>query len=141
MCAFKRKIEWCNSHSASYYSSLANRLYVKRVRLELTSRTCVYAFSVSFLVKNAKTTKQWHVKCGINLLPDWPGNFPECNPIENLSSEAKTCMRHERPTSIEGIKKIISRVWAGIDQSYLTKLYKSMPRCMQAVIAAEGGHT
>ena len=101
MCASKRQIEWCNSHPASYYSSLANWLYVKRVRLELTSRTCIYPFSVSFLVRNAKTTKQLHAKRGVNLLLDWPVNSPDCNPIE----KAKTCMRHEQPTSIEWIKK------------------------------------
>jgi hypothetical protein len=30
----------------------------------------------------AASTKQWHATNGINLLPDWPGNSPDLNPIE-----------------------------------------------------------
>ena len=41
----------------------------------------------------------------------------------------------------DGLKKIARKVWMGITQDYLENLYQSMPRQMQAVIAAKGGHT
>ena len=47
----------------------------------------------------------------------------------------------ERATSAEGLKQIARKVWKGVSSDYLKKLYESMPRCMQAVIDAEGGHT
>ena len=44
----------------------------------------------------------------------------------------------ERPTSVDGIKRVGQRVWAGITPGYLTKLFESMPRHMEAVIKAGG---
>ena len=38
-------------------------------------------------------------------------------------------------------EKIISKFGKGITPEYLQILYKSIPRHMKAVIAAEGGHT
>jgi len=38
-------------------------------------------------------------------------------------------------------KKIVQKVWNNITPDYLQSLYESMPRRMQAVVDAEGGHT
>ena len=48
---------------------------------------------------------------------------------------------HEQATSIAGLKQIALKVWKNISALYLRYLYKSMPRCMMAVVVAEGGHT
>ena len=89
----------------------------------------------------AASTKVWHQQRGIELLPDWPGNSPDLNPIENLWSQMKEQLSEERPTSAEGIRKVVRKVWNRITPNYLLCLYESMPRRMQAVIAAQGGHT
>ena len=47
----------------------------------------------------------------------------------------------ERATSKEGIKKIARKVWRQVTPAYLETLYESMPRRMQAVVEAQGGHT
>ena len=44
-------------------------------------------------------------------------------------------------TSTDGLKRIACKVWRGVTPEYLDNLYQSMPRRMQAVIAAKGGHT
>ena len=44
-------------------------------------------------------------------------------------------------TSKEGIKKIARKVWRQVTPAYLETLYESMPRRMQAVVEAQGGHT
>jgi hypothetical protein len=49
--------------------------------------------------------------------------------------------RKEKATSTDGLKNIARQVWRGITQEYLENLYQSMPQRMQAVIAAQGGHT
>ena len=44
-------------------------------------------------------------------------------------------------STIGGLKKIAQKAWRQVSAEYLEKLYESLPRCMEAVIAAGGGHT
>ena len=46
-----------------------------------------------------------------------------------------------RVKSWRGFEKIARKVWKGITPKYLKRLYESMPRQMQVVIAADRGHT
>ena len=46
-----------------------------------------------------------------------------------------------RATLKEGLKRIVRKVWINITQEYLASFYESMPRQMQAVVDAQGGHT
>ena len=46
-----------------------------------------------------------------------------------------------RATLKEGLKRIARKVWMNITQEYLASFYESMPRQMQAVVDAQGGHT
>ena len=89
----------------------------------------------------AASTKKWHQDRGHTLLTDWPGNSPDLNPIKNLWSQMKDMKRDERATSAAGLKKIAEKVWRRITPKYLKKLYESMPRRREAVIASQGGHT
>ena len=94
-----------------------------------------------FFPHRAKSTKKWHQDRGVKLFEGWPGNSPDLNPIENLWSQMKNLQRHERATSIAGLKRIAQKVWDNITPAYLQSLYESMPRRMQAVVDAQGGHT
>ena len=94
-----------------------------------------------FSAHRAKSTKKWHQDRGVKLFEGWPGNSPDLNPIENLWSQMKHLQRHERATSIAGLKRIAQKVWNNITLAYLQSLYESMPRRMQAVVDAQGGHT
>ena len=89
----------------------------------------------------ARTTKQRHTNHGVTLFPCQPGNLLDLNPIENLLSQMKDMLRDERAISAAGLKKIAEKVWRRIIPNYLKKLYESMPRRMEAVIASQGGHT
>ena len=42
---------------------------------------------------------------------------------------------------IGGLKRIAIKVWNQVTPEYLRTLYESMPRRMNAVIEAQGGHT
>ena len=42
---------------------------------------------------------------------------------------------------LDFIAKIARKVWRQVTSAYLETLYESMPRRMQAVVEAQGGHT
>ena len=75
------------------------------------------------------------------LFGGWLKNLPYLNLIENLWAQMKHKQKKEQATSAERLKRIARKVWKGISSEYLKKIYKSMPRRMQAVIDAEGSHT
>ena len=83
----------------------------------------------------------WHERHGVMLFGGWLKNLPYLNLIENLWAQMKHKQRKEQATSAERLKRIACKVWKGISSEYLKKIYKSMPRRMQAVIDAEGSHT
>jgi hypothetical protein len=81
----------------------------------------------------------------------WPANSPDLNPIENLWRDIKIrfniefCKLRMHPSasqrSYEIYEEIIKKVWAETDWVYISQLIESMPRRVQAVIDAKGGHT
>ena len=52
-----------------------------------------------------------------------------------------TYQQKERTTSIEGLKKIVGKVWWQVSAEYLEKLYESLLKQMEAVIFSGGSHT
>jgi DDE superfamily endonuclease/Transposase/Helix-turn-helix domain len=81
----------------------------------------------------------------------WPANSPDLNPIENLWRDLKSrfysefCKLRTNPStsrgSYEEYEKILERLWANTDWSYIHSLIESMPQRVDAVIKAKGGHT
>ena len=83
----------------------------------------------------------WHEGHGAMLFGGWLKNLPYLNLIENLWAQMKHKQRKEQATSAERLIRIARKVWKGIPSEYLKKIFKSMPRRMQAVIDAERGQT
>ncbi|KAM4061494.1 DDE superfamily endonuclease [Hirsutella rhossiliensis] len=59
-------------------------------------------------------------------LVDWPPYSPDLNPIENLQAEALFCS---------------GWAWEDLEEDTLNHLIESMPRRLQAVVAARGWYT
>ena len=79
---------------------------------------------------------------GINVL-DWPPQSPDLTPIENLWNHTKKELP-KYPRQAKGVWEIwdrVAEVWNNIDPEVCQNLIKSMPRRIQAVIKAKGGHT
>ena len=91
--------------------------------VRIVSRNAMQLMEDGAPAHHAKSTKEWHVANGVRLFPGWPGNSPDINPIENLWSQMKHMQRHERATSIKGLKKIAQKVWRAITPEYLQQLY------------------
>jgi hypothetical protein len=73
----------------------------------------------------------------------WPPSSPDLNPIENIWHLLKTRLnkRNPRPTTMTAIRVAIVEEWNGITIDEIRRVVDNMPQRVQAVLAAEGGHT
>ena len=70
-----------------------------------------------------------------------PPQSPDLNPIENIWHYLETQIRKHEITNKEILKNKLQEEWNKIEPQYLTKLIASVPRRLQNVINAKGGHT
>ena len=88
-----------------------------------------------------KATK-WFENNNINVL-DWAPQSPDINPIEHLWQHIKRWLG-EYSTMPKGVWEIwerVAEVWNEIPPEVCQNLIESMPRRVEAVIKAKGGHT
>lgn len=74
----------------------------------------------------------------------WPASSPDLNPIETIWRTMKTKLDDlpTRPTTIPQMTRAIRTMWTELNPSIHTVPHiTSMPARIQAVIAANGGHT
>lgn len=91
--------------------------------------------------KSNKATK-WFQDNDIDVLP-WPAQSPDLNPIEQLWTYLKDQLKLY-PTPPKGVHELWDRLvveWNRIPAERCQILIASMPRRLEAVIAAKGGHT
>ena len=74
-------------------------------------------------------------------LLEWPPQSPDLNPIENLWSILDQQVDKGDVTNKLKLFSALEDAWNKIDDHYLQNLVESMPRRLQAVIQAKGGHT
>ena len=90
----------------------------------------------------SKKAKKWMKSNKITLL-DWPAQSPDLSPIEHQWVHLKRKL-DEHPTAPKGVWKVWNRVaeeWNNIPPEVCQNLIESMPRRLEAVIKAKGGHT
>lgn len=77
---------------------------------------------------------------GVQVL-DFPPYSPDINPMENLwALMAREVELFDCPT-LEVLQDKVAEVWKGLSKKFMKKLVASMPRRLEAIIKAEGGHT
>lgn len=90
----------------------------------------------------SKKAFKWFKSQDINVL-DWSPQSPDINPLEHLWYHMKQEL-NKYPTHPKGVWEIWERaaeVWNKIPPEVCQNLIKSMPRRLEAVIKAKGGHT
>ncbi|CAG7721247.1 unnamed protein product [Allacma fusca] len=72
---------------------------------------------------------------------EWPAQSPDLNPIEHLWHHLEKVVRKTVVTNKTQLRTTIEEVWKNIDPAVTQNLVDSIPRRLQAVIAASGGIT
>jgi transposase len=89
----------------------------------------------------ARRVKAFMLERGIHLLPYWPAQSPDLNPIENLWSILDHNVRDRRPQSKAELFRVLQDGWNALDRDLLRRLVDSMPRRIQAVLDNNGWPT
>lgn len=88
----------------------------------------------------ARKTQEFLSNNNIDTL-DWPAQSPDLNPIENLWYLLDIENSKNKKTNKKEFYEALALSWHNIDPELLKKLVESMPRRLEAVIKAKGGHT
>ena len=78
-------------------------------------------------------------RASVSLLPEWPGNSPDLNLIENVWSWVEARVNEKGCSTFEEFKQEVRTQFAAVPWSMLTRLYNSMPKRLEEVIRRRGG--
>ena len=85
---------------------------------------------------------EWFSKKKLDKL-DWPSQSPDMNIIEHVWDhlEHRVRTRTKLPSNVTELWDALVEEWHNIEDDYIVSLYESMPRRVQALLDAKGGHT
>jgi hypothetical protein len=92
-------------------------------------------------VHSAKVVQQWFKANGVYLLPNWPPNSPDLNPIENLWAILKRRVAERRPLGLENLMNVIQEEWDNLPDEMIYNLTASFKERLEECIRRNGGHT
>ena len=100
-------------------------------------------------IYTARAVRRWFQDMAIPLI-DWPAVSPDLNPIEHVWWHLKKGVLEAHPElevmgaseeAIQALERALIEVWDALPDSLFESLLDSMPRRVQACIAADGWHT
>ena len=91
----------------------------------------------------AKDVKNWITQKKIKILPDWPSQSPDLNPIEHLWHELERRLRKRsvHPKNFYELEEALQEEWKRIPSETYINLIESMPRQIEACIKNQGWPT
>lgn len=90
----------------------------------------------------SRLAKQWLTDNSLSPIP-WPSNSPDMNIIEHVWHylDRRVRQRPNQPHNLDALWEALQEEWYRIDQEFLDHLYNSIPRRVDALVAAKGGNT
>ena len=91
----------------------------------------------------ATDTQNWFTARGINFLSktEWPPSSPDLNPLDFcIWGMLQERVGRKVHTDVNALKKALRREWGRLPTSVLRNSCMAVPRRLQAVIDANGGH-
>jgi hypothetical protein len=91
---------------------------------------------------NSRLARDWFAAKHVDKL-DWPPNSPDMNIIEHVWHHLDKLVRTRDPlpSNLNELWLALQEEWTHIEMDYIEKLFESMPRRVEALIKARGGHT
>lgn len=124
-----------------------SKKYISVIERKLVPMMQTFAGGVGFFQQDlapchtSKLTKKFFQEQKITVL-DWPGNSPDVNPIENLWSIVKRRVSAMDCSTKKTMIENVINVWFRDDEIKIlcSNLVESMPKRVQDIIQARGGH-
>jgi hypothetical protein len=90
----------------------------------------------------SKLATQWMADQGIPVLP-WPSYGPDMNIIEHVWGQLDHQLRARTilPQNCDELWQALQQEWENMELDFITNLYASMPRRVEAIIDKKGGST
>ena len=74
----------------------------------------------------------------VEVMPDWPGNSPDLNPIENVWGIVLDKVQKKGCSTFADFKRTVNREYGQLDRQVVKHIYESMPKRMQQCLASGG---
>lgn len=89
----------------------------------------------------SRVAKAWLQNNGFEVL-DWPPQSPDLNPIEHAWVEVKRAISDDQSEcqNLDDLWQKAKNSWQNISGDFCRKVVESMPKRIEAVIKAKGGH-
>jgi hypothetical protein len=99
--------------------------------------------SASLLHDNARMHVSAHTNAylqqeGIQVVPNWPANSPDLNPIELVWAWMSGVVKKMRPKTKAELVDVVNNVWDSLTQDMIDNFVNAVPKRMEAVYRSNG---
>jgi transposase len=127
---------------ATLYVEILNDDFLGTLSDLAINKTSIYFQQDNDPKHTSNLAKEWFQKKKVDKL-DWPANSPDMSIIEHVWDylDRRVRTRTSLPRNRTELWDALVEEWGNVEEDYITRLYESMPRRVQALLDAKGGHT